>query len=87
MEQRKAHLTERIIATVRELSEEQATEVLDFASYLHTKRELQHPQRGSAEAILQVLNNGGALQFAPGELDSILEEIDHTRDTDRGIDG
>ena len=82
MEQRKARLTERLVAAVQELPEEQVAEVLDFASYLRTRYESHPAESGSAQAILRVLDSGGALQFDPGELDLILTEIDHARDSD-----
>ncbi len=87
MEQRKAQLTERIIAAVQELPEERVAEVLDVASYLRAKHDQQVPRRGSAETLLHLLDNGGALQFAPGELDTILDEIDRARDTARDMNG
>jgi len=33
------------------------------------------PPRGSAEAILHALDQAGPLQFEPGELESLLAEI------------
>ena len=87
MEQRKAQLTERLVAAVQELPEEQVAEVLDFASYLHTKYESPAPHDGSPKTILGVLDRSGALQFDPGELDMILAEINHARDNARDTNG
>jgi len=87
MEQRKAQLTERLVAAVQELPEEQVAEVLDFASYLRTKHEILALPDGSPKTILGVSDGGGALQFDPGELDTILAEINRARDNDRDTDG
>ena len=35
-----------------------------------------------AEAILQALEEGGPLQFEPGELEAILQDIEWSRDSD-----
>lgn len=83
MEQRKAQLTERLVAVVQASHEDQVAEVLDFASYLRTKYEHTGTADGSAKILLTVLDSGGALQFDPGELDTILAEINQARDNDR----
>ncbi len=83
IEQRKVQLTERLVAAVQELHEDQVAEVLDFASYLRTKYEYIGPADGSAKILLTMLDSGGALQFDPGELDTILAEINQARDNDR----
>ncbi len=40
------------------------------------------PRRGSVEAVLQALEQVGPLQFAPGELDTLLAEIQTMREMD-----
>ncbi len=83
IEQREAQLTERLVAVVQASHEDRVAEVLDFASYLRTKYEYIGPADGSAKILLTMLDSGGALQFNPGELDTILAEIDRARDNDR----
>ena len=41
------------------------------------------PKRGSAEAILQSIDEVGPLEFEPGELDRTLEELREMRHMDR----
>lgn len=64
------------------MPEDKVAEVLDFAGYLQTRIEPSRPLRGSAQAILQTLEMVGPLQFDPGELESILDEIALSRDRD-----
>lgn len=54
--------------------------MIDFADDLRTKYAADVPQRGSAEVILQALEQTGPLQFAPGELDTLLAEVQALRD-------
>lgn len=61
-----------------ELPSEKAQELLDFAHYLR-QRYVSHPQRGSAAAILETLQEIGPLQFEEGELNQLLKEIDAMR--------
>ena len=82
MVQSKSQLTERLLATVQELPEDKVAEVLDFAGYLQSKIGPNRPPRGSAEAILQALEEVGPLQFDPGELEALLEDIERSRDSD-----
>lgn len=82
MEQTKEHLLKGLIVVVQELSVDKLLEVLDFASYLHSKYSSQPPERGSAEAILQALERTGPLQFEPGELDALLADIERMRAID-----
>ena len=85
MAQSKAQLTERLLAAVQGLPEDKVAEVLDFAGYLQSKFGQHRPPRGSAEAILQALQaleEVGPLQFDPGELEAILEDIERARDSD-----
>src|SRR5437764_15477248 len=79
MAQSKAQLTERLLAAVQGLPEDKVAEVLDFAGYLQSKFGQHRPPRGSVEAILQPLEEVGPLQFDPGELEAILEDIDPAR--------
>lgn len=76
MEQRETQLTERLVAAVQELPEEQIAEVPDFASYSRAKYEHPGSADSPAKTLLRVLGGGGALQFDPGELETILAEID-----------
>jgi len=75
-------MTERLLATVQELPEDKVAEVLDFVGYLHSKYGQRHPERGSLEAFLQILQETGGLQFDPGELEAILADIERARDSD-----
>ncbi len=87
MVQSKSQLTERLLATVQELPEDKIAEVLDFAGYLQSKVGPSRPPRGSAEAILQALEEVGPLQFDPSELEELLGDIERSRDSDLGEDG
>ena len=82
MVQSKSQLTERLLAAVQELPEDKVAEVLDFAGYLQSKVGPRRPPRGSAEAFFQALEEVGPLQFDPGELEAILEDIERSRDSD-----
>ena len=72
------HLT----TAVRDLPPEKILQVIDFAGYLRSKYAPDAPQRGSVEAVLQALEQVGPLQFAPGELDTLLAEIQTMREMD-----
>jgi hypothetical protein len=74
-------LIHRLITTIQELPADRVAEVLDFADYLHS-RYAQTPERGSARAILRVLEDVGPLEFVPGELDALLDDIARARDSD-----
>lgn len=56
--------------------------MIDFADYLRSKYAPDAPQCGSGEAILQALEQVGPLQFAAGELDTLLAEIQTLREMD-----
>ena len=56
--------------------------MIGFADYLRSKYSPDAPRRGSGEAILQTLEQVGPLQFAPGELDTLLAEIQMMRKMD-----
>lgn len=81
MTQRKDQLAERLVAAIRELPEAQVAEVLDFVGFLQAKYG-RRPEVGSAGAILQAFQEHGPLQFAPGELDALLADIELMRDRD-----
>ena len=81
-------LNERTSTSVKELETilaelpaDKVQEVVDFASYL---RHRYHTiaQRGSAQAILQTLEQTGPLEFEEGELDALLYEIEAMREMD-----
>ena len=82
MEQIKEQLTNRLIAAVRELPIEKVETILDFVGFLQSQYSGRLPERGSPEAVLQALERVGPLQFEPGELDSLLTDIEHMRETD-----
>jgi len=69
-----------LVAAVRDLPPEKVFRVIDFAGYLHGKYTSGALRRGSAEAVLQALAQVGPLQFEPGELDTLLAEIQTTRE-------
>jgi hypothetical protein len=71
-----------LAAAVRGLPPEKMFQVIDFAGYLRSKYAPDAPQRGSVEVILQALEQVGPLQFAPGELDTLLAEIQTLREMD-----
>jgi hypothetical protein len=71
-----------LVEAVRDLPREKVLQVIDFADYLRSKYMPDAPQRGSAEAVLQALEQVGPLQFAPGELDTLLAEIRTGREMD-----
>jgi hypothetical protein len=72
---------EELETILDELPADKAQQVFDFAHYLHQRYTL-HPGHGSAEAILQVLEDVGPLKFEKGELDALLEELDAMREMD-----
>ena len=80
MEQSKEQLTDRLVAAVQDFPTDKIFVVLDFVGYLHSKYSQRHPERGSAEAIMQALEEVGPLQFEPGELDALLADIERMRD-------
>jgi hypothetical protein len=82
MEQTKEQLTDRLITAIRELPTEKVATILDFVGYLQSQYSRRIPERGSPEAVLQALEQLGPLQFEPGELDSLLTDIEYMRETD-----
>lgn len=66
---------------ISELPVDKVQEVLDFARYLRL-RYADKPQRGSATAILETLEEVGPLHFEEGELDSLLVDIEAMRQMD-----
>ena len=71
-----------LATVVRGLPPEKMRQVIDFADYLRSKYAPDAPYRGSVAAILQTLEQVGPLQFAPGELDTLLAEIQSMREMD-----
>ena len=67
---------------VRDLPPERIRQVIDFADYLRSRYVPAAPRQGSAEAVLQALEQVGPLQFAPGELDALLAEVQMMREMD-----
>jgi hypothetical protein len=78
----KRQIESHLAEAVRDLPDEKILQVIDFADYLRSKYVPGAPQRGSAEAVLQALEQVGPLQFAPGELDTLLAEIQTMREMD-----
>ncbi len=79
MEQTKQRLFDQLVEAVQPLSDDKILTVIDFAGYLQSEYNKRQTARGSAEAILQALERVGPLQFEPGELDQLLDEIDQMR--------
>jgi len=71
-----------LVAAVQGFPPDKVRQVIDFASYLRSKYAPDAPRRGSVEVILQALEQTGPLQFAPGELDTLLAEIQTMREMD-----
>jgi hypothetical protein len=69
-------------AAVQDLPPEKILQVIDFAGYLRSKYAPDTPKRGSVEAVLQALEQVGPLQFAVGELNARLAEIQIMREMD-----
>ena len=78
----KEQLTDRLVATVRELPIEKVSMLLDFAGYLQSQYSREIPERGSPDAVLRALEQVGPLEFEPGELDGLLDDIERMRETD-----
>jgi hypothetical protein len=76
----KQQIEARLATAVRDLPDEKILQVIDFADYLRSRYAPAAPQRGSVEAILQALEQVGPLQFAPGELNTLLAEIQTMRE-------
>jgi hypothetical protein len=81
----KQQIETRLAMAVRDLPYEKILQVIDFADYLRSRYAPEAPQRGSVEAVLQALEQVGPLQFAPGELNTLLAEIQTMREMDSGI--
>jgi hypothetical protein len=71
-----------LAASVQDLPPDKILQVIDFAGYLRSKYAPDTPKRGSAEAVLQALEQVGPLQFAAGELNALLAEIQTMREMD-----
>jgi len=78
----KRQIETHLATAVRGLPPEKIFQVIDFADYLRSKYAPDAPQRGSVEVILEALEQVGPLQFAPGELDTLLAEIQTMREMD-----
>ncbi len=76
----------RLAAAVQDLPPEKILQVIDFAGYLRSRYAPDAPHRGSSEAILQALEQVGPLQFAAGELDTLLADIQTMREMDMETD-
>jgi len=67
---------DQVLRALEDLPVPQIAEVLDFISYLKGQQ-IPKPPRGSAEALLP---HAGTWQFAPGELEQLLTEIEQLRE-------
>jgi len=77
-----SRMDQHLATAMRDLPPDKVRQVIDFAEYLRAKYGSTAPQPGSAEAILQAIEQTGPLQFAPGELDGLLSELQALRDMD-----
>jgi len=82
----KQQMETQLAAAVQDLPHEKILQVIDFAGYLRSKYVPDAPRRGSARAVLQALEQVGPLQFTPGELDTLLAEIQTMREMDMETD-
>jgi len=82
----KQQMETQLAAAVQDLPHEKILQVIDFAGYLRSKYVPGAPRRGSARAVLQALEQVGPLQFTPGELDTLLAEIQTMREMDMETD-
>jgi hypothetical protein len=87
MEQPRQDLTGRLLRAVQDVPDDKIGEAIDFVEYLQSKYGQRQPPRGSAEAILQGLRETGGLQFEPGELESLLAQIEQDRDSELDTNG
>lgn len=71
-----------LAAAVRDLPREKILQVIDYAGYLRSKYARDAHRRGSVEAILLALEQIGPLEFAPGELDTLLADTQTMREMD-----
>lgn len=78
----KDELVGQLMTIVQDLPPEQIAQLSDYADYLRTRYAGVYPERGTAEAILYALEHVGPLIFEPGELDTLLAEIDQMRNLD-----
>jgi len=87
MARTKEQLTDQLMAELQELPADKMSTVLDFVGYLKSQRRARRLERGSAQAILSVLEEVGPLQFASGELDSLLSDLERLRELDMPAHG
>lgn len=83
MEQTREQLTAHLVAAIQELPADKLVAALDFIGFLNSKYGQTLPTRGSADAIVHVLEHVGPLQFERGELDMLLADIEDMRTHDR----
>lgn len=79
MDRTRVNLLDRLMHTAAGVPDDKLREVVDFADFLEQRQNDREPARGSAEAILQALDRVGPLEFEPGELDELLDEIERMR--------
>jgi hypothetical protein len=66
---------------INELPSEKVQALMDFAYYLR-QQYVSLPRRGLAASIFETMTEVGPLQFAEGELDSLLVDIEAMRQLD-----
>lgn len=82
MRRPKDRLMETLLENVRDLPEHEVAKVLAFAEHLREESSEDAPELGSARAISHALDEDGPLEFEPGELDTLLADIENMRDMD-----
>lgn len=95
MVQTRESITDQLVKMIARMPFQMLMQLFEYASGLlapNTKKDSggnKHhimstkPKRGSAEAILQAIDEVGPLEFEPGELDRILDELREMRHMDR----
>ena len=75
MDHARRHLADELASAARDLTDEQLEALLRFAAVLSARAASDAPVRGSAGAILAVVERHGTLIFEPGELDAVLTDL------------
>jgi hypothetical protein len=69
-----------LVNAVRDLPLEKVHQLIDFANHLRSRYRSDVPERGSAAALLSALEEVGPLEFAPGELEARVAELEGMRE-------
>jgi hypothetical protein len=78
--QTNTQLLERLISALYDLPPDKLPQVFDFVGYLQGRYGQGAARRGSGRALIEAIEGVGQLQFAPGELDAILDDINAARE-------